>query len=175
LLYSWDYIILWWFENYCIYLIYWMRLHVNIVLLGKWLYVWCKILIYYTWARNLFMLNAILPFSGFFGRRTFMVKTCRIRTFEMAWVPEDNLWLPRFYCLLWSLVYVLIRSLSEFLFILICWIILRNHDMYDDISWDVEMLVLCCFTLWIFKNELCMFLDYWRSNSSNLVFTLIYC
>jgi len=55
----------WWFMNYCIYLIHWMILHVNILLLGKWLYVWCEILIYYAWVRNFFMVNVILPSSGF--------------------------------------------------------------------------------------------------------------
>jgi hypothetical protein len=60
-------------------------------------------------------------------------------------------------CRLWF------RILTRFLFSFFCWIILRNHNVYDDIPCDVEMLVLCCLfytplrLFMNFENELYMF------------------
>jgi len=126
-----------------------MILHVNILLLGRWLLVWCEILIYYAWVRSFLMLNVILPSNGFLGL-LIIVKWCRracwrcLRHHEyrgLAWHFLIFLLLLESSCKLW------LGPWSGVYFYIICW----NKNMHD--FWDYEI-EICCWDLEIFGSLL---------------------
>jgi len=85
------------------------------------------------------------------------------------------LMLPRFYAYFWNLVVGFHLGLCrDFYLVSFFWIILRNHDVCDDIPWDVVVM------MFYFINPLRVFyelwklimhvLDYRRCSTLNLVF-----
>jgi hypothetical protein len=113
------------------------------------------------------------PFSGF--QLCHSTGWCRREDWGrvIVWVLGDSLTLLAFWLLLKSSCRLWFRTLSGFLFIYFCWIIMRTRMCMMIYLWDVEMLFYFINPLWLFMNFekwIMHVLDYWRRSTYNLVF-----